>query len=108
MSTFQLFDVISFTMYICRNSCEIEFENEVVITGSGQWNSFVSPSVSVYNENGWVKKLPDLNIARFLHGCGYFVNNDNKLVKWLTIHNQSLVCVEFFSLKGLSCYWWKW
>ena len=37
--------------------------------------------VTVYNTNGWVEDLPSLITGRFDHGCGHFVNNENKLVR---------------------------
>ena len=70
-------------MYNFSNSCAIEFENEVVLTGSGQWGNkgFINANVLMYNQSGFVKYLPGLRPARFLHGCGYYISNNNKLVK---------------------------
>jgi len=39
---------------------------------------------SVYNMDGWVQDLPDLNQGRYKHGCGHYVDNDNNLVYLVT------------------------
>ena len=36
--------------------------------------------VTVYNKKGWVEDLPSLNQGRRSHGCGHYVNTENKLV----------------------------
>ena len=51
-------------------------EKEVVVTGGT--DDF---AVSVYNKDGFVKDLPSLNQGRSNHGCGHFVNTDNKVVR---------------------------
>ena len=42
--------------------------------------------VTVYNKKGWVEDLPSLNQGRRSHGCGHYVNTENKLVgKYIVI-----------------------
>ena len=36
--------------------------------------------VSVFNKNGFVEQLPDLLTGRYLHACGFFINNDKNKV----------------------------
>ena len=63
-----------------RYSCAIELEDEVVITGSGWWSTFVSAKAFVYNVSGLVRELEPLTYGRWMHGCGHYVSTDNKLV----------------------------
>ena len=66
---------------IYRNACSIEVGYEVIITGGGKFGEEItSAKVSVYNVDGWVQDLPSLNMARFYHGCGFYINDDNKKV----------------------------
>ena len=61
--------------YLLHSACTIQFDDLVIVTG-GQ-------KVSVYNISGWVEDLPDLVQGRSDHGCGHFINNDNKMVDFL-------------------------
>ena len=36
--------------------------------------------VHLYDEYGWIGDLPDLRHNREDHGCGYYMNTDNKMV----------------------------
>ena len=36
--------------------------------------------VSLYSTGGWVEDLPDLLIGRGSHGCGHYVDNENRVV----------------------------
>ena len=58
-----------------RNACGIEFEDQVIVTGG--WNIF--NTVSIYNDDGWVKNLASLNTGRYNHACSHFTS-DNDLV----------------------------
>ena len=51
--------------------------DQVIITG-GLWMG--GGRVTVYNSLGFVADWPSLKIGRFQHGCGHFVNKDNKVV----------------------------
>ena len=53
------------------------FEEEVIFTGSED-----NPKlVSVYTIQGFKEHLPDLVMGRYLHGCSYYINSDNKQVR---------------------------
>ena len=60
-----------------RRHCAIEFEDEVIFTGSEDYPKIVS----VYTIQGFKEHLPDLETGRYLHGCSYYTNNENKQVK---------------------------
>ena len=36
--------------------------------------------MSKYNGGGWLEDLPDLNVGRFDHGCGHYVDSNNNNV----------------------------
>ena len=58
-------------------ACSIQLEEMVVVTGGREtWRH-----VTVYNTAGLLTELPDLEQGRSDHGCGHFVNTDNKLVR---------------------------
>ena len=40
--------------------------------------------VEVYTIDGWSRELPELNTGRRNHGCGQYVNTDNKMVNCAT------------------------
>ena len=64
-------------------------------------NTFTTSRVSVYNEGGWVKDLPSLNLGRSNHGCGHFVNTDNKMVIYdILCILCSLSCVQVYLVAG--------
>ena len=48
----------------------------MVITGG----YYTRSTVSIYSVDGWVEDLPDLLRGRYDHGCGHYVNNDDKMV----------------------------
>ena len=52
-------------------------EETVILTGGMS----TKITVIVYNTEGWVADWPRLNTGRFNHGCGHFVNTDNKVVR---------------------------
>ena len=60
-------------------ACTIQLEDKVIITG-GECTATI---VSVYNMEGWVENLPDLNTGRQDHGCGHYVDTDNNHVRLL-------------------------
>ena len=37
--------------------------------------------VSIYSSSAWIEDLPELLQGRWSHGCGHYVNDDNKMVK---------------------------
>ena len=77
--------------YDTNEACTIELTDQVIVTGgykyAGNGNN-KTDRVSVYNEQGWVEDLPSLITARSGHGCGHFVNTENKQV-WHRIKEYS-------------------
>ena len=69
---------------------------QVIITG-GRYSN-VGRRVSVYNEQGWVEDWPSLNKWRYDHGCGHFINSDNKLVG---TESNYLLSLFFTMIAGL-------
>ena len=58
--------------------------NKVIITGGYDENSKMgSTRVAVYNIDGFLADWPRLEKARGNHGCGHFVNMDNREVMGL-------------------------
>ena len=51
----------------------------VLLTGGGS----TSTTVSEYNQDGWVRDLPDLLQRRYSHGCSYYDNNEGSQVRCL-------------------------
>ena len=71
-------DCKSITYYILNNSHSVA---TYTVLNLATLSTFAAPfSVSIYNENGWIKELPSLDIGRSNHGCGHFINTDNKMV----------------------------
>ena len=63
--------------YDTYESCAIPTEDsEVIITGCSD-----TPSVSVYNMNGWVRDLPSLNFRRKRHACGHYKSENGEEVR---------------------------
>ena len=54
-------------------------EDRVILTGGYDNKN----TVSVYSTSGWMEDLPDLLQGRYGHGCGHYVNDDNKMVIFL-------------------------
>ena len=48
----------------------------VIVTGG----ELTKTLVTVYDEQGFVTEWPSLNMGRYGHGCGHFVNDDGQLV----------------------------
>ena len=80
---------IVYQIFHIRRHCAIEFEEEVIFTGSED----NSKLVSVYTILGFKEHLPDLVTGRYLHGCSYYTNSDDKQVK----KNNSHINVKDFS-----------
>ena len=59
-----------------RLACSIQLKELVIITGG----KLTANKATVYNTEGWVEDLPSLNMGRYSHGCGHFVNMDNQVV----------------------------
>ena len=67
------------------DNCSIQLEDKVILTGGGN-----NPhrSVNVYNTQGWLENLPDLKQGRYSHGCGYYINNENKEVNYYALSSS--------------------
>ena len=61
---------------LVREACSIELEDQVIVTGG----EFTRTRVDVYNMEGWVMELPELNPGRRNHGFGHYINSNNKMV----------------------------
>ena len=47
--------------------------------------------MTVYNNEGFVEDWPELNTGRYDHGCGHFVNTDNKVVRHIDDKKENTV-----------------
>jgi len=70
-----------------RESCSIELNDSVILTGGGgfrarDYEGYYNPQelVRQYYLNGTEKSLPSLNEGRKSHACGSFTNNKNQRV----------------------------
>merc|ERR1711976_555585 len=65
--------------YLTINACTIEFSGGIfIVTGGDHAN------VSMYDENGWIRDYPKLSTVRRDHGCGFYMNDDMKMVFLVT------------------------
>ena len=62
-------------------------EDHVILTGG---YDYTKKTVSVYSTDGWLEDLPDLLTGRYDHGCGHYVNNDDKLVTSDTLLDDNI------------------
>ena len=60
-------------------ACAIEMEETIILTG-GVIDNEESTDVSIYNKDGWVRDLPNLQTVRKRHGCGHYIDDSNNLV----------------------------
>jgi len=65
--------------YDTRKACAINMGSSVILTG-GQLDT--RTRVSQYNQDGWVRDLPDLVQGRYGHGCIYYDNNEGSQVRY--------------------------
>ena len=49
----------------------------IILTGG----DYTRNQVTVYNTEGFQEDWPGLNMGRYHHGCGHFVNTDNEVVR---------------------------
>ena len=59
-----------------RGTCAINDGTSVILTG-GQ---YTQSDVFRYDKDGFVEKLPSLNIGRWTHACASYIDTDNKMV----------------------------
>ena len=64
------------TLYF-RWACGIEFADQVIVTGGLATKKIVS----IYNVDGWVQDLANLNEGRYGHSCSHFTSGDDLVSK---------------------------
>ena len=69
---------------------------------TGGYSSDTHKKVSRYSINGWMNDLPELNEARFQHGCGYYFNEDMERVSFKGLNRGAK---GLFLLPGVSGCW---
>ena len=63
------------------NSCGIDMGDQyVVIGGWDRENQIGLRKVRLYNDNGFVRSLPDLILGRYAHACARFQNGNGEMV----------------------------
>jgi len=66
--------------YLTISTCTIEFSDSFIVTGGTSDHDHVS----MYNATGWIRDYPKLSVGRKDHGCGFYVNDDMKMVLLVT------------------------
>ena len=64
---------------VYRSACSIEFEDKVVLTGGFDHTEITR--VAVYDVDGFVEYLPNMNHKRSDHGCGHYIDSNDKMVQ---------------------------
>ena len=54
----------------------IQLDDEVIVTGGYDYPT----RVDVYTIDGWSRELPQFRYRRIGHGCGQYINTDDKMV----------------------------
>ena len=75
-----------------QGACSIPDPETDTVIITGGYNDSPWRRTSVYNENGFVENLGDLNYPRFLHGCTSFIA-DNKRVYTISLFFKT--CLNF-------------
>ena len=75
------------------HACAIQEDDRVVITGGHS-----ARTVSVYDENGWIEDLPNLNEERLGHACTSFLSDGKKVY----IKNNTNISDFFFKIMMVS------
>ena len=84
---------LSKALYLYSYQCQIEMDDQVVIT--------LYHKAKVFNDNGWVKNFPEMNEKRWGHGCGFYINDNKEVVSCFI-----LIYIHFRKQHlGISCYW---
>ena len=74
-------------------ACTIDLEDEVILTG-GVIKSEESSIVSLYDEDGWIRDLPNLQSSRRDHACGHYNDDSNNSVNNLFIGNRFMCFIS--------------
>ena len=72
--------------------------DHVLITGGE--DGFSSRSVQKYNEQGWIRDLPQMQQGRKHHGCGYYINDNNDLVRWTNVSPVLSLSFKVYLVSG--------
>ena len=67
-------------LLVDRDACNIEMWDYVVVTGGRE----TPTQVTVYNSDGFVEDLANMHTGRSVHGCGHYVDGENRLVYLVT------------------------
>ena len=67
------------------------------MTGGGD---YPRNRVDVYSMDGWMKELPELITGRYGHGCGHYINTDEKKVKCITDLTLSQMIFRYILSQG--------
>ena len=97
MVIFKIF-ILSLLCFHFSEACSIELDDQLIVTGG----VYYPTRVDVYTMDGWIMELPHLIDGRLRHGCGHYVNTDNKMVN-CELYCRSLLLIFLFS--GSSCHW---
>ena len=54
-------------------------EDDYFIITGGDRSGHSKSEVIAYNENGWLRNLPDLMVKRYGHGCTSFVSDGTRV-----------------------------
>ena len=65
-------------------------DTDTMILTGGSYGGQPLSHVSVYTEAGWKEELPELNTARYMHGCSTYMS-DGKRVKSNAKTSQNFV-----------------
>ena len=93
-----------------RYACGIPDGEQFIITGGVTGDTTVPGGVSsgrnidnvhVYDTNGWVRDLPDLNIARSDHACASFMANGERVQTPKLLLGQ----IKYHNIAVSSCHW---
>ena len=89
-------------IFFTSAACSIHLEHTVVITGGMPSNDDRTPTARVqqYYAQGAINRLPDMLTARKDHGCGYFVNKDDKIVSRYINSNWIVYKISLGHLNG--------
>ena len=90
------FYINTFILFL-SDACSIQLEDIVILTGG----FYTKNTVSVYSTDGWLEDLPDLLTGRYVHGCGHYINNNNKMVTSVTLLDD-YIDVTNKPISGLS------
>merc|ERR1711915_84414 len=75
--------IFDLTRYI-DGACGIEDGDSLIVTGGGWINArdelVATKKVVRYNSKGFVENLPETNVARRSHGCGYLYQDGKKVL----------------------------